>query len=182
MDPLVAQVTNVLAVLVVASQVVVVGVVLLLWLRPQAGVLKRVEHWLGENSLLLAFLAALGVTAGSLFYSGFAGFEPCSLCWWQRVFFFPQVIILALAWWWQDRRAASYCLWLSLIGSLIAVYHYYGQMFNTSALPCQDPSTGVAACAFNYFVKFGYITIPLMSLTGFLLIVALLLVGRRYKS
>jgi disulfide bond formation protein DsbB len=182
MLPEIAQAAHVLSILTLVAEALIVLLALLWLAKPKHGqALKGAEQWLARHALVLAFLVALGTTLGSLFFSNIAHFEPCNLCWWQRIFLFPQVVILALALWRRERSISVYCLWLSAIGALIAGYHYYGQMFNTSALPCQDPSNGVAACAVRQFVEFGHITIPFMSLTTFLLVGALLLVGRRYK-
>ena len=113
----------------------------------------------------------------SLTYADIIGFEPCKLCWVQRIFLYPQAIILGLALWKKTKDAGIYCLYLSVIGGLIALYHFYGQSFNPSALPACDAVGGVS-CAVRFFVEFGYITIPMMSLTAFSLIIVSLLLSR----
>jgi disulfide bond formation protein DsbB len=118
-----------------------------------------------KHSLLIGFLAVLASVSGSLIYSLAIGFTPCELCWYQRILLFPQVILLIMALWKKDIGIWIYLRVLSLIGAAIAAYHYYGQMFNSSSLPC--PATG-PSCAQVPFVEFGYITIPMMSLSVFI--------------
>ena len=115
--------------------------------------------------------------AVSLIYSDVIGYEPCKLCWIQRIFLYPQVIILGLALWKKTKDSSLYCLALSSVGAVIAGYHFYGQSFNPNALPTCD-TIGTASCAVRFFVEFGYITLPLMSLTAFLLIITLMLLNK----
>ena len=132
---------------------------------------------LTSRSLVLAFIVALVAVSVSLVYSDIIGYEPCKLCWIQRIFLYPQVIILGLALWKKTKDAAEYCLALSIIGGVIAAYHFYGQSFNPSALPACDVAGG-GSCALRFFVEFGYVTIPLMSLTTFALIAICMLLTR----
>ncbi len=140
---------------------------------------RRAKNYLAEIGrwgFPLAFVVAASGMLVSLLYSEIIGFAPCELCWIQRIFLYPQVIILGLALWKKTRDAGAYCLVLSGIGAVVAAYHFYGQSFNPSALLDCGASSGTS-CAIRYFVEFGYVTIPLMSLTAFsLLIVSMLLV------
>ena len=146
--------------------------VLLLWLRVRFGKksggkgAEKVLEKIGSYGIWTGFLVAITSTVVSLVYSNVVGFAPCELCWIQRIFLYPQTLILGLALWKKTRDADLYCLALSVIGGLIALYHFYGQSFNPNALPACD-ATGAASCAVRFFVEFGYITIPLMSLTAF---------------
>ncbi len=125
----------------------------------------------------LAFLVALGALLSSLYYSNVVGLIPCELCWYQRLFFYPQVIVLCIALLNKDFRVQKYTyyiiLTLSVIGALIAGYHYYGQIFDPSTLPC-GITQAESLCAQIPFKTFGYITIPMMSLIGFLAQIALM--------
>jgi len=133
-----------------------------------AGFLKKYGLW-------LAFLTALAATASSLFYSNIAHFPPCDLCWFQRIFMYPLVIILGMALYKKDRKIADYGLGLAAAGFAVAVYHnllYY----NVGGLQASCAIGGVAvSCVKRYVLEFGYITIPLMSLTAFALVITFLL-------
>lgn len=141
---------------------------------------KKILEWIGRRGIHLGFIVASAAVVGSLVYSELIGFEPCKLCWVQRIFIYPQVLILGLTLWKKTKDAAIYCLSLSVIGFLFATYHYYGQMFNPSALPCAASGTG--SCAVRFFVEFGYITIPMMSLSAFLLLIILMLLASAYEK
>lgn len=58
-----------------------------------------VVKFLAKNAFLFSFLIVASASLGSLFYSEIIGFEPCKLCWYQRVFMYPQVIIFGIALW-----------------------------------------------------------------------------------
>jgi len=136
--------------------------------------LKDIAKW----GLPFALAIALSGTIVSLVYSEVIGFAPCELCWIQRIFLYPQVVILGLALWKKTKDASVYCLALSGIGAIVAAYHFYGQSFNPNALLQCGVNAG-ASCAVLYFVEFGYVTIPLMSLTAFLMIIVSLCLAKR---
>ena len=128
---------------------------------------------LGRNGLWLAFFVTLAGVLGSLYYSEIAGYEPCSLCWWQRIFLYPQVVLLGMALAKRDTRIIDYALVLAVLGALIAGYHTTFQ-FTDTVLPCP---AGGGDCGKLFVHEFGYITIPVMSLTMFLVIIASLLLA-----
>ena len=130
--------------------------------------------WLSKQAVLLAFLVALGATVSSLFYSNIAGFEPCELCWFQRIFMYPLVVLLGLALIKKERIIIDYALSISVIGFFISLYHNYVYYQNggLSAI-CQVGGVGVS-CVKRYVFELGYITIPIMSLTAFVLIITFL--------
>ncbi len=170
----------------VIGQIFIVGV-LVLWLCARFGRNSSNGKWSREAlakispyGLIIGFIVALSSVVLSLVYSNVVGFVPCELCWIQRIFLYPQAIILGLALWKKTKDASIYCLALSVVGALVAGYHFYGQSFNPDALPACD-AVG-ASCAVRFFVEFGYITIPMMSLTAFLLIIVSMLLVRLTKK
>ncbi|MEG0381222.1 MAG: disulfide bond formation protein B, partial [Kurthia sp.] len=44
-----------------------------------------------ENALLMIWVVALMATLGSLYFSEIRGYEPCELCWYQRIIMYPIV-------------------------------------------------------------------------------------------
>lgn len=130
-------------------------------------------------------IVALVATGGSLFFSELAGWAPCKLCWFQRIFMYPQVLLLGWALWKRDRGVAPYSILLSAVGLVIALYHYAEQVaaaVNPPPVdqPC-DPS-GIS-CAAAPFFHFGYVTIPLMAATAFaLLILGAVMLLRRPRA
>ena len=133
--------------------------------------------FIGKNSLLIGFLISLAAMVTSLIYSDFIGFDPCKLCWLQRIFIYPQVLLFALAWWKDDRRIDDYSLVLSIIGLCIALYHKSVEITGFSAIPC---GVATVSCSKIYVEMFGYITIPVMSLTLFVTLVALMALHKYY--
>ncbi|MGJ3223725.1 disulfide oxidoreductase [Geobacillus thermoleovorans] len=124
-----------------------------------------------ENLLLAAWATALIATLGSLYFSEVLGYIPCDLCWFQRIFMYPQVIILGIAIVRKDAAAARYSLALSLIGGIISLYHYTLQkvpFFQHYALSC-----GRIPCTGQYINWLGFITIPFLAFTAFMIIILL---------
>src|SRR3989344_891860 len=160
-----------LAVLTVLSQIFIlcVAVFLLFFKKKHIFIIK----FLAKYGLLFSFIVALTATLGSLFYSEIAGYIPCTLCWYQRIFMYPQIIILGLALIKKDQKIFNYSLALSAIGLIIALYHYLMQLGVVSGLSCSLVGYSVS-CVKQFVMQFGYITIPLMSLTAFSLIVIFL--------
>ncbi len=144
-------------------------------------VLRRKEGFdvqaafVGTWGLLIAFVASSVGAVMTLVYSDILGFEPCPLCWWQRIFLYPQVIAFGMALWKKEYRPAArdFSIVLSVIGAGIAAYHHMLQMYPGAGLPC--PATG-PSCAQILFLEFGYITYPIMafSLFAFLTLVGLI--------
>lgn len=138
----------------------------------------KISIFLGENSVAIALTVVAAATLSSLFLSEIARFTPCKLCWYQRIFMYPLVIILGISLFKPEIKVKLITIILSIIGLLIAIYHILLQYF-PSVFPCSDE---VANCALIQFTYFGYITIPVMSASAFLLIIILMLFGLRKKD
>ena len=121
--------------------------------------------------LYFAWLVAIAATAGSLYFSEVMHFIPCKLCWFQRILMYPLVIVLGIASYRNDRGIAIYVLPISVLGFVIALYHYLEQRigFSVPAL-CAE---GVP-CTVKYIEWLGFITIPFLSLVAFTLITILM--------
>lgn len=136
---------------------------------------KYIVAFMHQHGMLFAFLTALFSTLASLFLSEIAHFPPCKLCWYQRIAMYPQVLLLGIAVFQNDYSVKKYSVPLSVIGLLIALYHYILQV-SPLPLPCSDE---VANCALKQFTFFGYITIPVMSATGFTLLLLFMRLAKR---
>jgi disulfide bond formation protein DsbB len=128
---------------------------------------KRLVAVLQEYGLLAGFVVAAVSMGGSLYFSQVAHFVPCELCWFQRIVMYPQVALFGLALLKKNRDVFWQIITLSIIGSAIAIYHYYLQLGGTPFTSCGGGEA--VDCAKKVTMIFGYVTIPLMALTGFLL-------------
>ncbi len=140
----------------------------------------KLDYFLNK-AVLFAFLVALLATLGSLFYSEIAGYEPCKLCWFQRIFMYPQALLLGLALAKKDKNIIGYSLVMSGVGGVIAGYHYLLQLGVAPALPCAAVGYS-AACSQRFVLLFGYITIPMMAFTAFALLFVTMLLARRQAT
>jgi disulfide bond formation protein DsbB len=165
-----------LSVLGVVAQVVV-GLLILVGLAALIGArgpLAAIRSAIWGYELWLAFVVTAVATGGSLFFSEIAGYIPCELCWFQRICMYPLSIATLLAALVNDHRAARYLLPLPLVGAGVSVYHLLVENgVVEQAQACLVSAPG--GCATKWINEFGYMTIPTLALTGFLLALAFLL-------
>jgi disulfide bond formation protein DsbB len=165
----------------VAGQVLV-GLMLLVGLLALVGVrapLDGIRRLLWGYELWAGFVVASIATGGSLFYSLIRTFLPCELCWYQRICMYPLSILLLILAWHGDNRAARYLLPLPVVGAGVSIYHMliaYGAIKEPNTCQASAPGTG---CAFNWIKpeSFGYLQIPTLALTAFLLLIGFLVLG-----
>jgi disulfide bond formation protein DsbB len=125
------------------------------------------------NELWLTFVVAAVATLGSLFFSEITDFVPCKLCWFQRIFMYPLAIVVPLMALAHDRRAARYVLPLPIIGIPITIYHILIERgVVEQAKTCLISAPG--GCATKWIEEFGYVTIPTLALTSFVLCIVFL--------
>jgi disulfide bond formation protein DsbB len=143
---------------------VVVLKLLFIGLFPNLRTTKWAYGFVQNNALQLVLLVAGVAMAGSLTFSEVLLFEPCKLCWWQRIAMYPQVLLAGIGINNKDKRILEYIGALSAIGLVIALVHYYVQMtgFQTSC-----SLTSFLSCSQTPFKGFGFITIPTMAATAF---------------
>ena len=169
-------VTTFLALLAVVAQA---ALVLALALLVAASVsdrarrlLARVRVEIADLELPAAWLVAAVATGGSLYFSEVAGFVPCQLCWYQRYLMYPLVVLLALAQVRRLRRFLPLLLPVPLAGLAISSLHHYIERH--PSVESQTCRIGVP-CSVRWVWEFGYISIPVLAGTAFVLIA--LLVG-----
>jgi disulfide bond formation protein DsbB len=138
--------------------------------------LSRTRAFWQQYGPYLAFGTALTATLGSLYYSEVAGFVPCTLCWYQRVLMYPLVLITLAGIVKQDREMADYILPLSIIGIGVSTYHYLVQL---GILPHSAVCSVGVPCDLRYVNYFGFVTIPLMAWTAFVIITAVMIASKR---
>jgi disulfide bond formation protein DsbB len=133
--------------------------------RPVLAHLAPASRW-------LAFAVAATAMAGSLYFSEVQNFEPCKLCWYQRIAMFSSAIVLLVGALRRDRAVRWYVVPLAGIGMAISIYHYLLEWFpelETGACSISIPCTAV------WYREFGFVTLSFSALCGFAAILALLL-------
>ncbi len=157
---------------VIAMQVAILLIAIALIIKN-----RRILNWIAVRKVQLLFAVSTGALIGSVIYSNIIGFSACYLCWIQRGLMVPVAIISAVG---IVRKSASrLVVRLSSIfiagGVIVATYHTLIQngVGEGSAI-CQ--ALGGISCTQLYVNQFGYITIPVMSLTVFVLLSLIALV------
>lgn len=134
-----------------------------------------------ETLIFTAWAASVIATFGSLYFSEIQHFEPCELCWYQRILMYPMAIILGIAVVRKDEKISFYTMILSLIGACISLYHYSLQKI--AFMADHAASCGRIPCTGQYINWFGFVTIPFLALVGFTIIfICSLMVWKQIKG
>ena len=169
-----------LAALAVAAQAALAALLLLalasLGSERARGWLRELRATIAGAELWIAWAIAALATAGSLFFSEYSDFVPCRLCWFQRIAMYPLAVLLLIAAVRRDFRVgALYALPLPVLGALVSIYHVYIEIHPEA----ESASCRVSApCSLKWIDELGYVTLPVLALTAFAGIFALLLMAR----
>jgi len=174
-----------LALLALAAAIGVIAVVLVAlagrWSGGAGEAYRSVREAGSPMGLWLAFALAATATAGSLYFSEIGHLVPCTLCWYQRIAMYPLALILGIAAWRDDVGVRRYAIPLAAVGAVVSAYHVALQRL--PGLPSGSCSVE-APCSAIELERFGFVTIPVMALIGFLsiIVVLTLLTARRSES
>ena len=142
--------------------------------------------------LLIIFIQSTIAMFGSLYYGFYGdlienirtgelfltdnGFAPCELCRYARILIYPISILSLIALIRKERKIVYYFIPLAVLWTLLETYHYVLQKFPiktwftcTFDKPCN-------ALRVDYF---GFITIPFLCLTAFVVILVVSLLVKR---
>jgi disulfide bond formation protein DsbB len=125
---------------------------------------------LARAGMYVALLAAWVATAGSLYMSEVLGWIPCLWCWYQRIAMYPLAVLLAAGLVWGDRNMPKYALSLAIPGALASTYHVLLQ--KVPAIAALESCVIGVPCSTDYLNLFGFITIPMLALTAFVIVIA----------
>lgn len=131
----------------------------------------------GARALVgVAALLAVGATLGSLYLSEIAHLEPCRWCWFQRIAMYPLAAVLLIGLIFRDRTVYRYGLPMCVAGAAMSTWHYLLQHFPDleGATTCSITSP----CAVRYAWEFGFVSIPYMAGSVFVLVGVLLNMSR----
>jgi disulfide bond formation protein DsbB len=158
---------------VAAGLLLVVAVLAAVGLRTP---LTFVRKSLRGFELWLAFLVAAFSTGGSLFFSEVAQFPPCALCWYERYCMYPLTIAILIVAALDARRATPWLLPIPVVGAGLSIYHLLIENgLAPQSIDCLLSSPG--GCALKWIEEFGYVTIPMLAVTGFALVISFLLLA-----
>lgn len=124
-----------------------------------------------DVALWIAFAVAGAAMVGSLYFSEVAEYVPCKLCWYQRIAMYSLAVVLLVAAIKRDRGVTKYALPLAIIGAGISTYHYLLEWFPSIET---DVCSIDVPCTTIWFREFGFATLSFMALSGFVLIIALM--------
>ncbi len=165
------------------NTIVAIGIVLL-----QVALVVMVVAWIAKSDLmkliskhsnLILRFVFVGAIVGSLIYQYVLNYPPCILCWYQRIAIFAIGVILFTGDIRSNKTLQKQVLIFSIVGALIAIFHNIIDIFPTGVDVC---GTNGPSCLARYVYEFGYITIPMMSLTVLLFGVLIPIIVRRFPQ
>ncbi|MFD2608360.1 disulfide bond formation protein B [Deinococcus taklimakanensis] len=135
-----------------------------------------------DNRLYAAWVVALVATLGSLYFSNVKGYQPCVLCWYQRICMYPLALWLGIAALRGDLGVRAYALPLAVLGWGFALFQNLETWGVVETIKACSPSSGAVSCTTPWPVWGSgalaslntILTIPALSLIAFTLIIALL--------
>jgi len=139
--------------------------------------LDDLVRWAAERALLFGAILAAVSTLGSLYYSEIAEFIPCKYCWYQRIAMYPIVVILGFAAWRRDRLSRLPAITLAVVGLGWSIRHWTVQQWPGSGGSCSV----TVPCSTPYVEQYGFLSIPWMAGSAFLLIIVLLVINARIE-
>jgi disulfide bond formation protein DsbB len=139
---------------------------------------KDLMNLISRHANLILRFVFTGAIVGSLVYQYVLGYPPCILCWYQRIAIFAVGIVLFTSDIRNDKTLQRQVLIFSITGALVAIFHNIIDIFPTRVDVC---GTG-PSCLARYVYEFGYITIPMMSLTVLLFGVLIPIIVRRFPQ
>ncbi|WP_419921913.1 disulfide bond formation protein B [Candidatus Poriferisodalis sp.] len=125
----------------------------------------------------IAAALAVGATLGSLYLSEIAHLEPCRWCWFQRIAMYPLALVLVIGQLVRDRGVYRYGLPMCVVGAAMSTWHYLLQHF--PGLEGATTCSLTSPCTVRYAWEFGFVSIPYMAGSAFILVGVLLNLSRR---
>lgn len=139
--------------------------------------LFKISEYLKSKYVLGVTILSFTGMIGSLIYSEVIGFPPCVFCWYQRIAHYGIFIISLVALIKRySREVVDYVMTLSALGLILSIYHVVIQKVGQSPLPCE---AGGVSCLKQLVYAFGYISIPVMSLTLFAVVLLMTIIAKR---
>ncbi len=135
--------------------------------------------WFSDKALVLTLFIMGGSMLASLFYSEVIGYLPCLMCWYQRIVIYSIAIISCVALIKKTGKDIwNYISTLAVLGAIVALFHVFSRTTNSEIFDC---SAVGPSCLQELFTKFGYIDIPVMSLTALVFILILIVNRKRFN-
>ena len=140
------------------------------------------QAWLMQirsGALWLMFAVTGGSMLGSLYFSEVVHYNPCKLCWYQRIVMYSLAVLFLVAALRRDKAIARYSVVLASIGIVISTYHYLLEWFPT--LESNVCSIDVP-CTTIWFREFGFVTLCFMAGSAFIFVLSVSLALMRDSS
>ena len=131
------------------------------------------SQWMLYFAWVMSCLSLLG----SLYMSDVLHFEPCHLCWYQRICLYPLVIILGMAICRASTDVVPYLIPQIVIGACLSAYQIIIQEF--PALQAIKLCGSGPSCTDKIDIGLGIISLPMMGMGVFIMIGWLLFKARK---
>lgn len=165
------------------TTIVAIGVVLMqlglvfliVAILTKSPLLPTIAHW-ATTILCILFTASV---IGSLVYEHVFLYAPCVLCWYQRIAIFSIGILLFTGNLQKSALLRTQITIFAIAGGAVAIFHNILDIFPLGLDVCGVNGT---SCLVRYVYAFGYITIPVMSLTILVLALIFVYIAKKYPQ
>jgi disulfide bond formation protein DsbB len=130
-----------------------------------------------KNAIYIILAQVILAILGSLYFSDVKGFEPCVLCWYQRIFMYSLLPIITIALLRKENKIYQYILPMAILGITVSTYH---NLLYTGIIKNEGFCSAGISCTSKYVEYLGFITIPFMAFIGFTVIIILSIISRNY--
>lgn len=134
-------------------------------------------QFIQKNAMYIVIAQVIAAIVGSLYFSDVKGFEPCVLCWYQRIFMYSLLPVVTIALLKRERRIYHYTIPMAILGIIVSIYH---NLLYTGIIKNEDFCSRGISCTSKYIEYFGFVTIPFLALVGFAVIITLSIINRNY--
>lgn len=134
------------------------------------------KRFFTNYALYFAWMISILGLICSVFFAEMLHYEPCRLCWYQRICLFPMVWILGRAAYKDDAQIVPYTLPIAGLGALLAFYQVLGIFI--PSLHKHGLCGYKTDCSEHLIELWGFLSFPLVSLVGFILLCLFLWIAR----
>lgn len=150
-------------------------VFLIVAILTKSPLLPTIALW-ATTKIRAIFLAS---AISSLIYEYVFLYPPCLLCWYQRLAIFAIAILSFTGNLQKSALLRTQIAIMALFGTAVAVFHNIIDIFPTGLDACGSAGP---SCLARYVYEFGYITIPMMSLTILALALIFVYIAKKYPQ
>lgn len=134
-----------------------------------------------RNINYLILLISIMTVAGSLFVSQILLLEPCTWCWWVRVFMFPLFFISLYITFTKKYEIMNLYSIFCAFSTVITFVYWYKTQFAQRSFNCKISFHSAGGCLDNAVPIIGFVNLPFLGFVASIMILILVYIANRVK-